>query len=516
MPRVTSDEIITQKHMRFFLQPGGSGPSNGLLYSGQDGQYLNIESFSNPVSGGINPINVHDPNQIGRYRAVGRSIDAPDFPTFTAQFLQKKDHLPRHLTTMRDCLTTFYAVVGDCKDLSDFLAGWTAYVKIASQAEVTSPEEAGAAFDSDEQLMDELEFTAGHIYNVGALGIGEKGATEVYSEIVDIVYGSRVQCGGCGPSDDGTKLAYALAKNTVASPGQAPSVIYTTDGGTTWTDVTPTGAASTDVPVAIEVVGQNLVVFFDDGSTGGYFYVGLNSITGAPGATWSKVTTGFTASKAPIDAWASNAREVWVSGEGGYIYKITSLSSGATVKDEGDATTENLNRIMAQDELVVAVGESGKVVYSTNRGETFTITDADPSANGNDALSIVTDYLWWVGDDNGDVYYTEDQGATWTSLGSVPSTAATIQDIVFATDEVGYILYATSDPTAGLMATFNGGADWTEDDPRILNLPTADRFNRAAVPFVPNYNIAANNLLLGGLAGNGSDGIILLAEAAVL
>lgn len=513
MPKVTADEVNTQKHVRFFVQPGGPSPANGLIYSGLDGAYLNIESVDNPKSGGINPINVHDPRVSGTYRRVGRSIDAPDLPSFTTQFMQKRDALPRHLVSLGDCITNFYQVVGDCKDLSDFVGGWTSYVKIMSYAENTSVTEAGGSFDSDDSLMDELEWSAASIYNVGSLAFGEKAAVDVYSEAIDIVYGSRVKCGNCGPPDNGTNLLYAVVNNVVASPGEAPGVYYSLDAGVNWTALAITGATATDVPVAIDIIGNYLVVLFDDGSTGGYFYTELNNVNGAPGSTWTKVTTGFV--QPPTDIFVRSARNSWVSAEVGYVYKIENIAQGVIVKEAGSATSENLARIHGLDEIVVAVGANGAVVYTLNGGTTFAATTTDPSSDGNQAVAVVGLYNWVVGDDAGNVFYSRDQGISWVESEGIVGAATAVQDIVFPTDEVGYIAYIITGPTAGISATFNGGADWTQSAPRLLNIPTADRFNRLAAPQVPNANTAANNLALAGLAGDGADGIIAVGSAPV-
>lgn len=206
----------------------------------------------------------------------------------------------------------------------------------------------------------------------------------------------------------------------------------------------------------------------------------------------------------------------WICGDGGYIYKLVSLPAGVSVEDTGDASAgETLRRIHMLEETIVSVGDNGYVVASENRGETFAATDTLPSGNQNSAISVVDDFIWWLGDQAGGVYYTNDQGDSWASF-PLDSTAATIEDIVFATDEVGWISYSTSDPTAKIMTTYNGGADWTSDNPRIINYPTFDRGNRVAVPDVPNPNIASNNIAIAGLAGDGSDGIILQGKPSVV
>lgn len=512
MNKIPENQIITKSMIRFFVQPGGAGPENEILAGGVSGTYMNIESVANPVSGGISPINVQDPSRANKYLQVGEQVDPPDFATFTVQFTQHKGNLPRHLVTLGECPTNFYQVAGECSDLTDFLGGWSAYTKVMSNASPTNATEGGSSFDSGEQVMDEIEYTSkGGVFNLGKLGIGEFGAVTVYSEVIDIVYGSQETCGNCGPSNDGTRWIYALMKNTVASTGQAPSFSYSVDYGVTFTDLAITGSASTDVPVATAIVGNYLVAVFDDGATGGYFYAEINKITGIPGA-FTKVITGFVTGKAPTDIYVNSASLIWFSAKGGYIYKSTSISGGVTPVNAGAATTNQLNRIDGLGEIIVCVGASGTVVVSLNKGETFNTTTSNPSANSLNAVSVNGQYLWWVGDSTGDVYYTLTQGYNWTQK-NIPSITA-VQDIVFANQEVGWIIGTSAGPTAEIYTTWNGGYSWTNSTPRILNFPTFDRANRIAVPNSSNRNTNVNNIALAGLGGNGTDGIILLGKSS--
>lgn len=514
MNNPSSNEVITKNMLRYYVQPGGPDPENAVLYSGVSSDFMNIESMSNPVSGGISPIQVQDPARVGKYKDVGTQIDPPDYATFTVQFLQKLNTLPRHLVSLGECPSNFYEVAGLCADLSDFLGGWSAYVKVMSDALPTSATEGGGSFNSGEMVQDEVEFTAkGGIYSIGKLGIGEFASVVVYSEVIDIVYGSQETCGNCGPTNDGTRWIYALMKNTVASSGQAPSFSYSVDYGASWTDLAITGSVSTDVPVATAIVGKYLIAVFDNGTTGGYFYAEINAITGIPGA-FTKVTTGFVTGKAPTDIYVASASAIWFSGKGGYIYKSTNIQSGVTASNAGNATTNQLNRIDGLGEIIVCVGASGTVVASLNRGETFTTTTSNPSANSLNTVSVNGQYLWWVGDSAGGVFYTKTQGASWTTKAAVPATVTAIQDIVFTNKETGYIVGTSSGPTAEIYTTWNGGYSWTNGTPRILTFPTFDRVNRIAVPASSNRNTNVNNIALAGLGGNGTDGIILLGKAS--
>jgi len=508
----TRSEVYTQKHVRFFIQPGGANPANAVLYSGKSNTYINIESTSRPVRGGISPINVHDPDQIGRYRQIGRTVDAPDFPTADVNFLQKKDSLPRHLTQLANCKQTFYQMVGDCADLSDFNNGWSGYIKVLSDGEVTEITEAGGSWDGDEQLQDDLSFTFSQVYNIGKLSFSEKASTTVTAQVVDIVWGSREQCDDCGPSDDGTKTIYAVLDNTAISPGDPPDIVYSVDSGVTWTIQSISVAGATDDPVAIGIVGKYLVVAFSLG-TGGYFYTPINRVTGIPDSTgWTKITSGFVNS--PSDMFVQNAGEVWFSGVGGYIYKSESITSGVSVVEAGDVTTQELTRIHGLDEIIVSASRDA-VVYSTNRGETFAATDSFPLTGTPKSLWVVSDYVWWMGGDGGELFYTLDQGANWVDVSATFGTSYTAFDIIFPTPEVGFISVSTSGPVATIWATMNGGYTWTNTSPRLSNLPTFDNANRLATPEVSDANIAVNNLAVGGLAGDGSDGIILVAKTSV-
>lgn len=503
--RVDLDRVYKQGSVRWYYQVKGPAPGNPIAYGGVDGVHLKIESISNPI-GSINPINVPDPKTAGRYIRIGRSRDAPDYPTASLSILQDRGYFPQQYGTFQRMPVSFYGLVGETKDLSDFVGGWDGYVKILEYGEATEGEEPGSAWDSDDMLEDSMEFTLEAAYNIGQIVMGEEGAATVDADIRDAVWGI---------TEYGTEMVYFLVDGTTLGTPQAPSVVYLKKSGLSWTatEVAITGSDTSDVPSAIALVGDKLIVAYDDGSTGGYFYAQVNSVTGVPGS-FTQVAGGFVTSKAPLDIAAKIGREVYFCGEGGYIYKTQTVGSSVSVLDAGVATTNNLARIDHDDMgNVVAVGASNTVVYSTDRGKSWQTAAGSPSGGGNlQAVAVVDQYIWWVGDDAGAVYYTEDGGATWTAF-SLTGSPAAINDIVFPTRSVGYILANTSAPAALLYSTWNGGVDWATSDPRLpQTLPTADKFNRLAVPQVTNPNVLANWFAIAGLAGDGSDGIALIGE----
>lgn len=518
MPKPGSDEITTNQHRRMFIQFGGPGPNNAVKYAGQDAQYMMLEGVTKPILGGLESIRVPDPNQLKKFRVVGRKASAPDLPTGTLHMLEKHGVLPFQLGEI-NCPFNVYIPVGSCKDLSDFLNGWTDFVEIYSLADATSVDMgARTAWEDDNQAEDSLALTLDKIYAIGALSFGEKAATQVDLEVVDVVYGSTVECGDCGPGDDGTKKAYAIVKSSGAgSPGFPTELIYTVDGGASWSQVNIAGMGASEDPVAVDIVGNKIVVI----GSGAYYWATINSKTGVPGA-FTKVTTGFVAAKNPNDLFVLSPREVFFVGDGGYIYKSTDIAAGVTVVGAGSATTNNLLRIHGNGgEILATVGASDTVLISVDRGDTFAApADSSPSglALSIGAVAVKSKFEIWLGTLlSGRVYFTLDGGETWQLKSLSGSGTGNIRDIVFATDEVGYILWDDG-ATAYIHTTWDGGANWARNDsgsPRFVSWPVFDRGNRLAVPDAgPSIN--SNNLIIGGLAGNGSDGILLIGSAGVL
>jgi hypothetical protein len=82
-------------------------------------------------------------------------------------------------------------------------------------------------------------------------------------------------------SDDGTQRVYVVTKSSGAgSPGTPAEVIYSVNGGATWSQTNITGLGGTVDPTAIESVGNYLVVL--DTAGNGYWFAELNSLTGVP------------------------------------------------------------------------------------------------------------------------------------------------------------------------------------------------------------------------------------------
>lgn len=507
-----TNEVLTQNYVRAFTQRGGPGPNVPVRYAGAEEQHVQVGDISNPDRGGVSAINVNDPRRRGAFRRVGVTMEAPDIPSASLLFKQRFGGVPWY-TFRLDCPFNLYESEGLCEDPSDFGNGWKT-MKILSQGVSTDKSYSGRTpFDGSDESLTEINFSwLGGVYSIGGILLGETAAEEVSTEVVDIVYGSYQNCANCGVPNDGTKWIYALQQTAGGSSSDLGRVVYSIDHGATWQTSTITGLGNGSLVNAINIVGQYLVVL--SSSDNAYFISSINKNTGVPGA-WTKVSTGFVATKNPVDMFVESPNRIYFVGLGGYIYVSTNIAAGVNVVNAGAVTTNNLNRITGRDNVLLAVGANNTIVKSTNRGASWI---ALSGVTGNiTAVGVRSAFSLWVGTAAGALYYSEDQGDTWINLAGLPGVAPTaVHDIVWPSAECGFV--ATSENnTAHVFATFDGGYSWyTTGSARLPDAPTYGRPNRLAFPDSPDVQVSANNLAVAGLGGGLTDGIILVGSALVL
>lgn len=509
MAKPNPDEVVSSRHVRTYIQFGQARPNNAAQFAGQDSSYIAVEALTVSELGTIEPRYVHDPRKSGAYRLISRTYAPGDLPTATIKLMERHGGIPTQLKR-QGCGFNLYMNHGACVDLSDFLGGWSDYVLVLGGAIVTSKDLGNRSpWDTDTVMEDSLSVTLTDVFPIGALSFGEVAGAQVDREVVDIVYGGSETCGDCGSTDDGTQRIYALATTSGAgSPGLPAEVVYSLDGGATWLEKSIDGIAASSGGSAIEIAGNRLIVVSN--AETGYFWADLNS-RGVPG-TFTKVTL----AQAPNDVVALSAREVYFACNGGYVYKSSDVSAGVSATGaSGTVTANNLLRIDAEDDTIVAVGAASTVIKSLNRGVSFSATSAAAFATSTNiqAVAVLDKTRYWVGGANGRIVYTLDGGDTWAQQGFSGNGAGAVRDIVFANDEVGFFLHDTAAPLGRVFSTWNGGKDWAYAAPRIQNLPTVNRFNRVAIPN-SHISIAANRIALAGLSSGATDGVIVVGASS--
>jgi len=521
MPQFDESLQAFNRHVRTFVEYGGSSPENPLQFADIDTQYMLVGSVEDPITGDISPVWGRDPRNADRFRRLGNSLTPPDLPTFTVTFMERLGTVPEQFMDI-GC-ATFYLPVGNCTDLSDINNGPTSSMTILSNAKARtrSMNDRSTLADTDDPLKDDLEWTADDIYTVGALSFGEKGGVQISREVVDAVWGVKGNCLTCTRGKDYVSWGYAITKSSGAgSPGLPSEVQYTLDGTTTWIDVNISNMGATEDPVAIDIVGDKLVVLSrtaGSATLGGYYYTTIDSDTGIPGAVWTKVIAGFEANKQPNDLFVQGHR-TYFAADGGYVYYAANIESGVTVLSAGDATTSDLLRIHGDGQHLVAVGKASTIIRSQNGGATWGTPAASVSA-----IALDIGALWvsgakgiWVGTlASGRVFWTRNGGKTWTQVSFAGAGAGNVRDIVAPTEECITFAYDNNDPTAYLYSSRDAGNTFVSGGVWTLDLPVFDRTNRIAIPQGPSAKTMTNYMLLAGLGGNGVDGILVKGQSNI-
>lgn len=512
---------ITTGNAAIFLQPGGASPVNDIKAAGIDGQSAAIDTVT-LAGGDVTPIWGRDPRNFGGFVVDALSYAPPDdFDSGSIMFRERlTGKLPRTLLRA-ECPDDIYVIYGDCADPSNFLRGWNAFVQIFSKAVRSGGIErnGGPSFgDAAEAVQDQYTFKAtGGIFYIGGLVLGETAGTR---EIADITFGRRVsgRCSDCEGIPE-TKDIYALMKGDGAAI--AASVLYSTDGGKTYTALAITGIGATEQPVAIEVVGSYLVVVSPTGTSAtqsAYYYIPLDSDTGAPeaGAVWTKVGTGFVNNFVATDAVSTEQNQLFIGAVDGYIYVVDadSIASGVEVSRQGSVALADIVRLAANCDTVAATTAAGDLLVNFG-GQGIWVAVQTAIAASAGAVGVVDDSRFWAGDNTNNLLkYTADGGKTWRTV-NLPLVPTAIQDILVVNRNVIYVAF-TFGGAGYIAATWNGGRSWDTSGRRVLNMPLQDRINRLAAPKNGGKTIQSNWIAGAALDSAGTGGVIINGAVPVL
>jgi len=456
--------------------------------------------------GDIEDIKVPDPQTYDRFKTVGKLRGEEERPSTSLSGRYCVDVRSELLRLARiGCAVDVQLHMGTCSIPSIFNEFQKAVVLEDVYLASYSTDELGALGPDERAVVNEtVEISAAKIYEVLPVVVSEVGADVVTNEVLDIIIADQVSCGECESYSDGCQKIFAITKAAGGSPSTPADVVFSLDGGATWHAHDIDSMNATDDPSAIAKVQSYIVVVSQD--SGSLHYALFSEFDGATDPDFTEVSTGFNASGAPNDIW-SIGNMAFIVGEGGYIYKVTDPSAGVTELDSSAAGGDGLNAVHAlDDEKAVAVGDNGAVVYTRN-GTLWTAASRPVGYGVNlTCVWMRGEDEWWVGTDDGRVFYTLDAGTSWTEK-SLPGNLAAIYDICFPFESVGWIAGATSAPAGRILRSYDGGYSWLVIPEGTSVIPANDAVNAIA-----GCTEDANILAAGGLADDGSDGILLIAQ----
>lgn len=492
---------VTTNFSRVWFQEGGPGPSRARTYHGN--WKAGAVTWN---KGDITTIREPDPDAYNKFRRVGRFRGEPGDPEIALMARLSRERSKLLRLARGDCEHALHVHIGECQNPQDFARGWDKMLIMEGASISTYGTEDLGAMSPDETaaINEEVTFVGTDLYELKRLTFSEQTPTLVTREITAVYVCDQEQCGQCGVVSDGCQLVLALEGGVSASPGQAPTVIYTRDGGSIWAERTVSTMAANEVGSALFCAGGYTIVLSET-SESLHYILTADLVTGA--GTWTEVGTGFVATKGPLAVHALGASEIWIAGEGGYIYFSDDIVGGVVVRASGSPSTQDLNDIHAFDSNnIVAVGGSNAVVRSTDAGRTWALVVGPAVGIVLNTVWMKSALEWFVGAANGNLYYTIDGGATWSTKTFPGGGVGAVRDIVFVTPSVGYMAHNLAAPTARLLRTADGGYSWYVLPEGTGAIPDADFINELAVCQDPNIVYG------GGLGGNAVDGFLVKAS----
>ena len=494
---------------RVFLIDGRARPDHRPEYQSNMKAGSISQSF-----GDVEKIEVPSPDEYGKFEEVGVIRGAVERATITLTGRYAADLKSEMLRLARkNCAVDVHIDFGACTDPSDY----NVFTKkiILEDAIITSydTEDLGALASDEAAKVDEsIEVSAVDVYEIVPLTFTERAGDIITNELVDVTICGIPSCGDCDDESEGCDEIYAISIAAGGSPGTPADIVYSKDEGLNFYahDIDTMGA--TDVPDAVDCLGAYVFVISEDTNSIHYALRTDFAVDGSVDPDFTEVSTGFVTGGEPLAVHGTKS-QVWIVGNGGYIYNSEDVTAGVTVQDAGVATTDDLNDVHAfSEEYVVAVGNNGAIVKTTN-GDTWTSVTGPSNIGAGEHLAKVwmkSKNVWIILTVDGRIYYTLDAGTIWTQdsfpgSGSGNTGSGTCYDIMFANDTVGYLAHTTAAGVGRILRTTNGGYDWVVLPEGVGSLPANDRVRAvAACRHDPDFVVGA------GLGDNGTDGYLVI------
>jgi photosystem II stability/assembly factor-like uncharacterized protein len=255
------------------------------------------------------------------------------------------------------------------------------------------------------------------------------------------------------PQTSGTGQALLAVWGSSASDiwavGQASTILHTTNGGITWSAVTPSLFAGDWGSVG----GSSANDLFIVSTTG----VAIHSGNG--GTSWTEVSP---PSREATAVLGFSSGDVYVLGSGDLAHTSNGGSSWNTLAPPtgGHAL---LGVWGASPAELYVTGAAGLILYTADGGATWT-TKIGPTAplNGVAGTSNGSD-VYIVGGANS-ILHTKDHGVTWTLQTSPLPPGTTFSAVTVPDGGEAIALGAIGDAVFAAIASTDGGATWRQDD----------------------------------------------------
>lgn len=450
----TSNVALTAVNSRVWFVEGGVHPTRSP-------SLLALGKFSTDPAktiGEDTKITAPDPNSFNRDIQVGVVDGSEERATLSIGIRSTAQASVLIGWKNKNCRVDIFALLGKCGNPQDFTEGGEKWVYFPDGRISGHAYENFGAYGRDENnpMNESVDMTAEDYYEYLYMNQEQVGSSVTTRQIytVDVYTGN--ECENCPDPCDRVLATMAGAS---ATPGTKPSLLYSADGGETWSQQTiSTLFSNEDIADGVVVGGD--IVYVSNVSNSIHWtsiellYDGTN--------TWAEVNSGFVANKGPHAITAADARHIWIVGDGGYIYFASNHKVGVTVQDAGVATTQHLQAVHAFDaQNVLAVGNSNAVVYTKNGGVSWQSVTGPAVGVNLGACWMWDETTWFVGEGaggTGKLWLTTNRGNTWSQVG-LPANYLRIYKIQFVSDAEGYLI-ASDGSQSYVLRTITAGNEW--------------------------------------------------------
>lgn len=499
----TSNQAYTAINSRVWYIEGGVNPSRAP-------QLLALGKFSTDPTktiGESTKITAPDPNNFNRDIQVGTVEGSEERATLGIGIRTTNQASVVLEWKNKGCRVDIFALLGKCGNPSDFTEGGEKWVYFPDGKISSHSFENFGAYGRDENnpTNEMVDMTSEDYWEYRYMSQEQVGSAYTTRQIytVDVYTGN--DCENCPDPCDRVLASMAGAS---ATPGTQPTLIYSGDGGETFTSDTITTLFSNEDIADGAVIGGDIVYISNTANSMHWTDIELlydNS------NTWGEVTSGFVAAKGPRAISAADPRHIWIVGDGGYIYFSSNHKTSVSTQDAGVVTTQNLLAVHALDtKNVLAVGNSNAVLYTKNGGVSWQSVTGPAVGVNLGAAWMWDETTWFVGEGaggTGKLWLTTNRGNTWTQVG-LPNTYSRIYKIQFISEAEGYLLASDGSQTY-VLRTITAGNEW-------VVLPQGKKAVAVDNTFLTDLAVCSktgNTAFASGLAPNGTAGMILKMAA---
>lgn len=498
---MVSSDVQRTPFSRVFLTEDGASPAHKPDYLGL--ARAGGVSFG---QGNITPLRIPSRSQYDQFKIVDTILGAPDLPALTIEAYMAPVASDLMRIVNKRCAVDIQVHFGTCQNPEDFDGGWDV-IKVLESARASnySTSELGAIGpDQNAAVTETVPFSGERIYDVKHIRPSELAGSALTDIVNRVLICDSVTCGACGVASDGCQVMFAVTGPTTGSPGLPSELLYSKDGGATWSSAAITTLGIAEQAVDAACVGTYLAVVSASGGTGKISYAPIADIL-AGTATWASTTTGFVATKTPNRIISLGSSATWIAANGGYVYFTSDITAGVTVQQDGTLSAQNLNGVHAYDSRnIVVVGALNVVLQTVNGGDSWSLITGPAVGVALNCVWMHSVNEWLIGTAGGRLYYTLDAGLTWTEKAFDGSGFGSVRDIQFSSNVVGYLAHDTATPRGRVLRTVSGGNSWrVMPDERGQTVPATGSI-RAIAACRDDVNV----LLAGGTSTGGTDGYL--------